>query len=755
MHLKEFFMDTSNKVVVFITSAVCAVLLAGCGGGGGGSTASVAAPSLSGLAATGAGIANAPVTAKCATGTPLTGTTDANGSFNLVLGGRTLPCMLQVTGGTPAVTLHSFAQAAGRVNITPVTDLIVSSALGADPATVFTAYTPTNGSTVEAGLATAKTYVATQLNAITGGGISNPMTGAFSVGDADDKILDALANALGNASKTVADLRVVAQAGGTMTGSVPAFLATPANPTATANSDSQITVGWTAVAGASSYKVYRASSTGTVNVGGSEIGTATTNSYVDSGLTASTTYFYKVVAFNGVVPAGSAASAEATATTSASSGSGGGLTCDTSLFQSVASVRTPTSIELATFARTYSGSEGDYGSNPGDPFVATGSATLVFNADGTATYNGASYAITSYCLETLSGGAGSQLVINAGAMSHFDLKTTGWWSGFTAAGKAVTDAAYSGGGVPSTWTPHALPGNTGSFADVVWDGSKFVAIGTYVGTSIDGANWTLNALVEGKGIAKSGSTLLLAGISTSTGSDIRKSVNGGTTWAKPVTANIFTVTGNAAMFVGIGGGAEAGNGQAMVLRTSSDGEAWTTRYTEAVPNAQSKITSLKPIWSGSKWLVSAVTYNPLPSNFYDKYQFFVLTSTDGNNWTKTVVTNVKGSYIWPWWPVWTGVEFALIDRTKTLKSSDGVTWPATATTSNFTSFGENTYDYVSYTGTEFVAFSGGGATVKVWTSADAVSWTSRTTSATQPIYGGATNGSIYVAVGNQYVFTSP
>ena len=207
-------MGLSKEVVSFITSAVCAVLVAGCGGGGGGGTASVAAPSLSGLAATGAGIANAAVTAKCATGTPLTGTTDANGSFNLVLGGRTLPCMLQVTGGTPIVTLHSFAQAAGRVNITPVTDLIVSSALGADPATVFTAYTPTNGSTVEAGLATAKTYVATQLNAITGGGISNPMTGPFNVGDADDKILDALANALGNASKTVADLRVVAQAGG-------------------------------------------------------------------------------------------------------------------------------------------------------------------------------------------------------------------------------------------------------------------------------------------------------------------------------------------------------------------------------------------------------------------------------------------------------------------------------------------------------------------------------------------------------------
>jgi len=754
MHLKEFSMGTNKKAISFISSAVCAVLLVGCGGGGGGGTPTVAAPSLSGLAATGAGIANAAVTAKCATGTPLTGTTDANGSFNLVLGGRTLPCMLQVTGGSPTATLHSFAQAAGRVNITPVTDLIVSSALGADPATAFTSYTATNGATVEAGLAAAKTYVATQLSAITGGGISNPMTGAFSVGDTDDKILDALANALGNAGKTVADLRLIAQSAGTMTGTVPAFLAAPGNPGATANSDSQITVGWTAVPGATSYKVYRASSTGAVNVGGTEIGTTTGNSYVDTGLTASSAYFYKVVAFNTVVPAGSAASAEATATTNASSGGGGGLTCDTSLFQSGAPVRTPTSGELATFARTYSGSEGDYGPNPGDPFVATGSATLVFNANGAATYNGASYAITSYCLETISGNPSTQLVIHAGVMSHFDLKTTGWWTGYTAAGKVVTDAAYSGGATPSTWTAHALPNNTGSFADVVWDGGKFVAIGNYVGTSTDGATWTLNALLEGKGIAKSGGTLLLAGISTSTGSDIRKSVNGGTTWTKPATANIFTVTGNASMFVGIGGGAEAGNGQAMTVRTSADGETWTTRYTEAVPNAQSKVTSLKPIWSGSKWLISAVNYDPTQIG-QAKYEFFVLTSTDGINWAKTVVTNVKGSNIWPWWPVWTGVEFVLIDRTKTLKSSDGVTWPATATTSNFTNFGENTYDFVSHTGTEFVAFSGGGSTVKVWKSADAVTWTSTTTTATQPIYGGATSGSIYVAVGNQFVFTSP
>ena len=100
------------KVYSIVAGVLCAAVVTGCGGGGGGATVSAGTSnSLSGLAATGAGIANAAVTAKCATGAPLTGTTDANGSFNLVLGGRTLPCMLQVTGGAPAVTLYSFAQA--------------------------------------------------------------------------------------------------------------------------------------------------------------------------------------------------------------------------------------------------------------------------------------------------------------------------------------------------------------------------------------------------------------------------------------------------------------------------------------------------------------------------------------------------------------------------------------------------------------------------------------------------------------------
>jgi|GEM_PF-1432335 hypothetical protein len=310
-----------NKRVVALAVAAAGLLI-GCGGGGGGGTASVAAPTLSGLAATGAGIANAAVTAKCATGAPLTGTTDANGSFNLVLGGRTLPCMLQVTGGTPAVTLHSFAQAAGRVNITPVTDLIVAKALGADPGPAFASYAPSNGMTIETGLPAAKSYVTTQINNITGGSIVDPLAGAFAVGDADDKVLDALGNAMGAASVDIGALRTQLLSNNPLTATVPAYLAKPVALSATAASSTAINLSWTAVAGATGYKVYRATSAG-VATSGAPTATSTTTTYSDSGLSASTAYYYQVVPTNTVVTAGTA-SDEASATTSAAGGSSGG-----------------------------------------------------------------------------------------------------------------------------------------------------------------------------------------------------------------------------------------------------------------------------------------------------------------------------------------------------------------------------------------------------------------------------------------------
>jgi len=73
---------------------------------------------------------------------------------------------------------------------------------------------------------------------------------------------------------------------------------TPNNPTsvrATAQSSNEILVSWNAVSGATSYEVHRStSSLGTY----STIGTTVSTSYISSGLSSKTYYYYKVKAVN-------------------------------------------------------------------------------------------------------------------------------------------------------------------------------------------------------------------------------------------------------------------------------------------------------------------------------------------------------------------------------------------------------------------------------------------------------------------------
>jgi fibronectin type 3 domain-containing protein len=71
--------------------------------------------------------------------------------------------------------------------------------------------------------------------------------------------------------------------------------AAPSGVTAKAVTESSITVSWNSVSGAESYRVYRSTtSTGTYT----QIGTSEASPYTDTGLTVSTTYYYKVSAYN-------------------------------------------------------------------------------------------------------------------------------------------------------------------------------------------------------------------------------------------------------------------------------------------------------------------------------------------------------------------------------------------------------------------------------------------------------------------------
>jgi trimeric autotransporter adhesin len=92
----------------------------------------------------------------------------------------------------------------------------------------------------------------------------------------------------------------------------------PAVPSGVATSGATqtgLTVSWTAVSGATSYKIFRSTTSGGPYT---QVGTSTTTSFADSGLTCNTSYFYVVRSSNGTCD--SANSAQASGTTSVCTG---------------------------------------------------------------------------------------------------------------------------------------------------------------------------------------------------------------------------------------------------------------------------------------------------------------------------------------------------------------------------------------------------------------------------------------------------
>jgi hypothetical protein len=86
------------------------------------------------------------------------------------------------------------------------------------------------------------------------------------------------------------------------------LVATPGN--------ASVALTWTASAGATSYSIYRGTTSG--GEGTTPVGTATSNSFTDTGLTNGTTYYYKVSATNSAGT--SAQSSEVSATPAATAG---------------------------------------------------------------------------------------------------------------------------------------------------------------------------------------------------------------------------------------------------------------------------------------------------------------------------------------------------------------------------------------------------------------------------------------------------
>lgn len=129
------------------------------GSGGGGGTAPLA---LSGTAATGAPIGNAAITAKCAgQGASYNTLTDAGGRYSLSVGAA--PCVIRVSFGAPEQSLYAIADAAGTLDISPFTDLVVAALGHGTPASFYAGFPGNAGAITPAALAAASDLVKRRL----------------------------------------------------------------------------------------------------------------------------------------------------------------------------------------------------------------------------------------------------------------------------------------------------------------------------------------------------------------------------------------------------------------------------------------------------------------------------------------------------------------------------------------------------------------------------------------------------------------
>lgn len=204
---------TASRTGFFSGTVMAGVLLAisGCGGGSsgggsGGGTTPPATTSLSGTAAVGAAIVSGTVSALCADGSGFTSavTTAANGSWSGTVPDGALPCVLTVSGGSPAITLRSYASQPGTINITPLTDLTLALATGlADGSWAGnSANWPT---TSEVNEALDDLMVALGNGGYDVPGSGNPFTTGFVIGDAWDQVLDQIGDAIDASGGAIAD----------------------------------------------------------------------------------------------------------------------------------------------------------------------------------------------------------------------------------------------------------------------------------------------------------------------------------------------------------------------------------------------------------------------------------------------------------------------------------------------------------------------------------------------------------------------
>jgi hypothetical protein len=262
------------------------LLLAGCGG-----DAQQQTSTLSGVAAVGSPIANGIIKIYCVSGDALNSITSSTGGWQVTLTGQTLPCAVQVGGGTingaaNNTNYHSIATSIGVSNVTPLTDLVVANLVGtATPAIWFDGLNTSSTPLVNISEANVNTSIARMHTALSGLPLNtnNPITMnlAATPGTVGYNMLVALGSAiantpgvtysslLSNASSasfsapnqsfvSALTAAYVGMSGGSgSTAPPPNMPSAPNGVTAAALSGTQINLSWLAVSDASGYNVWK------------------------------------------------------------------------------------------------------------------------------------------------------------------------------------------------------------------------------------------------------------------------------------------------------------------------------------------------------------------------------------------------------------------------------------------------------------------------------------------------------------------
>lgn len=328
------FVKQSSALLTALFLLILGLTLSGCGGGGGSNGAS--AEVVSGTAAVGAPLSGQVSLKDSSTPAKQKSTRIGNdGLFAIDVTGMKAPFILQASG-TAADTeykLLSFAEGTGTANINPLSDAIVMIAAGNNDDErddIFESANQEHNSTIKNNLAQAVATLRNKLQPLLrqyNSENSNPITSPYLVNHRDmdemfDKVKivvhDGILLITNKQNSTVifsGEIHDIAH-GLFDSSALPAAIAAPAAPVSLSavGGAGQVTLSWAPVSTATSYNVYYATTAGVTRITGTKI-SSVSSPYVQTGLTAGTSYYFVVTALNS--SGESAASNQASAVTAA------------------------------------------------------------------------------------------------------------------------------------------------------------------------------------------------------------------------------------------------------------------------------------------------------------------------------------------------------------------------------------------------------------------------------------------------------